>query len=97
MWLSIGSYFGWTMRPVRRRTVATRFGIRHSPSLLSQTAPAALTTVRRPYSFGLTLMLTIFAWRGRIKIEAFRRGQTVADMLRDLLARTFPDPDGGTP
>ena len=28
--------------------------------------------------------------RGRIKVAAFRRGITVADMLRDLLAREFP-------
>ncbi|MPZ37144.1 MAG: hypothetical protein GEU95_03610 [Rhizobiales bacterium] len=28
--------------------------------------------------------------RGRIKVVAFRRGVTVADMLRDLLAREFP-------
>ncbi|MBI1866945.1 MAG: hypothetical protein HYS06_01370 [Methylocystis sp.] len=33
--------------------------------------------------------------RGRIKVIAFRRGVTVADMLRDLLAREFPDDDGG--
>jgi len=33
--------------------------------------------------------------RGRIKITAFQRGQTVADMLRDLLAREFPAIDGG--
>jgi hypothetical protein len=33
--------------------------------------------------------------RGRIKIVAFRRGVTVADMLRDLLARDFPDDNGG--
>jgi hypothetical protein len=33
--------------------------------------------------------------RGRIKIIAFRRGVTVADMLRDLLAREFPRDDGG--
>lgn len=32
--------------------------------------------------------------RGRIKIAAFRRGQTVADMLRGLLEREFPDTDG---
>jgi hypothetical protein len=32
--------------------------------------------------------------RARIKVTAFRRGQTVADMLRDLLAREFPDKDG---
>ena len=32
--------------------------------------------------------------RGRIKIAAFRRGVTVADMLRDLLAREFPPTEG---
>ena len=35
--------------------------------------------------------------RGRIKVAAFRRGVTVADMLRDLLLRTFHETDGGTP
>ena len=37
------------------------------------------------------------ALRGRIKIAAFQRGVTVADMLRDLLAREFPDTDGDRP
>ena len=32
--------------------------------------------------------------RGRIKIAAFRRGVTVADMLRELLAREFPPTQG---
>jgi hypothetical protein len=32
--------------------------------------------------------------RGRIKIAAFRRGVTVADMLRELLAREFPPVEG---
>ncbi|WP_067219094.1 hypothetical protein [Stappia indica] len=35
--------------------------------------------------------------RGRIKIAAFRRGVTVADMLRDLLAREFPPAEGDIP
>ena len=35
--------------------------------------------------------------RGRIKIAAFQRGVTVADMLRELLAREFPPAEGGTP
>jgi hypothetical protein len=35
------------------------------------------------------------ALRARIKITAFQRGQTVADMLRDLLAREFPPTDRG--
>ena len=32
--------------------------------------------------------------RGRIKVAAFRRGITVTDMLRDLLAREFPASEG---
>ena len=35
--------------------------------------------------------------RGRIKIVAFQRGVTVADMLRELLAREFPPTEGDTP
>jgi hypothetical protein len=34
--------------------------------------------------------------RGRIKVAAFQRGLTVADMLRDLLAREFPENEGST-
>jgi len=40
-----------------------------------------------------TARLTIYvtpALRGRIKVAAFQRGITVADMLRELLAREFP-------
>lgn len=32
--------------------------------------------------------------RGRIKVAAFRRGITVADMLRELLTREFPPSEG---
>lgn len=35
--------------------------------------------------------------RGRIKIAAIRCGVTVADMLRELLAREFPDISGDRP
>ena len=34
------------------------------------------------------------ALRGRIKVAAFQRGITVADMLRDLFAREFPADPG---
>lgn len=34
------------------------------------------------------------ALRGRIKVVAFQRGVTVADMLRELLAREFPTDTG---
>ncbi len=46
---------------------------------------------------GFTARLTIDVTpdlRGRIKITAFRRGITVADMLRDLFAREFPPTEG---
>ncbi|HXW71004.1 MAG TPA: hypothetical protein VEK34_06155 [Methylocella sp.] len=46
------------------------------------------------YTARLTIDVTP-ALRGRIKIAAFRRGQTVTGMLRELLAREFPDTNGG--
>ena len=54
------------------------------------------STDRMPHA-GFTARLTIDvtpALRGRIKIAAFHRGLTVADMLRALLDREFPA-DGG--
>ena len=45
------------------------------------------------YSARLTIDVTP-EQRGRIKVTAFNRGLTVADMLRGLLARQFPDSDG---
>lgn len=35
--------------------------------------------------------------RGRIKVAAFRRGVTVADMLRAMLDDAFPDEAGDRP
>lgn len=49
---------------------------------------------------GFTARLTIDITpelRGRIKIIAFQRGVTVADMLRELLAREFSSTPGDTP
>ncbi len=49
---------------------------------------------------GFTARLTIDITpelRGRIKIAAFQRGVTVADMLRDLLEREFPKDEGDLP
>ncbi|BAI96842.1 hypothetical protein Sj15T_13000 [Sphingobium sp. TA15] len=54
---------------------------------------AANSPSREGDAAGFTARLTIDVTpdqRARIKIAAFRRGQTVADMLRDLLAREFP-------
>ncbi|MCF1743076.1 hypothetical protein [Paradevosia shaoguanensis] len=52
---------------------------------------------RAPGATAYTARLTIDvtpALRGRIKIAAFGRGVTVADMLRELLAREFPPTPG---
>ena len=46
-----------------------------------------------PYTARLTIDVTP-ELRGRIKIAAFGRGVTVADMLRELLAREFPATEG---
>jgi hypothetical protein len=61
--------------------------IRTSEPSASATLSASVDTAR------LTVDVTP-ALRGRIKIAAFQRGQTVADMLRELLAREFPEIDG---
>jgi len=45
------------------------------------------------FSARLTVDVTP-ALRGRIKVAAFRRDITVADMLRDLLSREFPADPG---
>jgi hypothetical protein len=46
------------------------------------------------YTARLTIDVTP-ALRGRIKIAAFRQGITVADAVRALLEREFPDNEGG--
>lgn len=58
---------------------------------------AAEAPARDGDTAGFTARLTIDVTpelRGRIKIAAFRRGITVADMLRELLAREFPTTEG---
>lgn len=51
-----------------------------------------------PNSFTARLTIDVTpALRARLKVAAFRRGITVADMLRVLLAREFPDTAGDVP
>ena len=60
--------------------------------------PRTGSILRSVSSDQFTARLTIDvtpALRSRIKVVAFRRGLTVVDMLRALLAREFPD-EGGT-
>jgi hypothetical protein len=75
-----------------KRAFAARPGdtdmwVRTREALSSRESAASLFTAR------LTIDVTPDQ-RGRIKVTAFQRGQTVANMLRELLAREFPDKDG---
>ncbi|MDQ0504218.1 hypothetical protein [Xanthobacter agilis] len=58
--------------------------------------PSARTSDGAAFTARLTIDITT-ELRGRIKIVAFQRGVTVADMLRALLAREFPTTEGDTP
>lgn len=77
-------------RPARR-------GFASRPADPDQWIRAAGASPRNDSATGYTARLTIDVTpdqRGRIKIAAFQRGVTVADMLRDLLAREFPPAEG---
>ena len=56
--------------------------------------PASRDAEPSLYTARLTIDVTP-EQRGRIKVAAFQRGLTVADMLRALFAREFPDNNGG--
>ena len=80
-------------RPLRK-------GFASRPADPEQWVKAADAPSRNGDAAGFTARLTIDVTpdlRGRIKIAAFQRGITVADMLRDLLAREFPDIGGDRP
>jgi hypothetical protein len=75
----------------------TRKGFAARPADPEQWIKAAEAKTSNDVTGGFTARLTIDVTpdlRGRIKIAAFSRGQTVADMLRDLLAREFPSTSG---
>lgn len=57
--------------------------------------PNPTPSTRDLFTARLTIDVTP-ALRARIKITAFQRGVTVADLLRDLLAREFPESDGAS-
>ena len=80
-------------RPARR-------GFASRPADPDQWIRAAGASPRNDSATGYTARLTIDVTpdqRGRIKIAAFQRGITVADMMRDLLAREFPPAEGEHP
>lgn len=59
-------------------------------------APATGKTATEAFTARLTIDITP-ELRGRIKVAAFRRGVTVAVMLRELLALEFPPTEGDQP
>ena len=74
-----------------------RKGFASRPADPDRWIKAAAVPARDGDAAGFTARLTIDVrpeLRGRIKIAAFGRGVTVADMLRDLLAREFPTTEG---
>ncbi|CAI9404988.1 hypothetical protein ANOBCDAF_01142 [Pleomorphomonas sp. T1.2MG-36] len=76
--------------PIRRRFAARPA----DPENWIKAADAPRTDEVARFTARLTIDITP-ALRGRIKIVAFQRGITVADMLRDLLAREFPPTTDG--
>jgi hypothetical protein len=79
-----------------RRPADRAFAARPSDAATWVRTREALSS-REPEASLFTARLTIDVTpeqRARIRVTAFPRGQTVADMLRELLAREFPDQDG---
>ena len=83
-----------------RRASKTSFSARPFDPEAWVRSPDARTELASAYTARLTVDITP-ALRGRIKVAAFQRGLTVADMLRTLLEREFLDGlgtgDGGVP
>ena len=78
-----------------KRGFASRPGDADSWIKASDTPPRS---VNEAAAFTARLPLAVTpALRGRINVAAFRRGATVADMLRELLAREFPADAGELP
>lgn len=76
---------------------STRRPFTARPADPDQWIKAADSAPRAPITAAFTARLTIDVTpelRGRIKIAAFGRGVTVADLLRELLEREFPPTEG---
>ena len=77
-----------------RRAPASPFAARPSAADAWVRAPEPSARPKDAYTARLTIDVTPVL-RGRIKITAFERGITVADMLRMLLEREFGGDDNG--
>ena len=79
---------------MNRRGSASPFAARPGAADAWAKTPETRAATAPAYTARLTIDVTP-ALRGRIKITAFERGITVADMLRALLEREFGERDGG--
>jgi len=74
----------------RRAPIGRRPGADPASTWVRQTDTSELPARASVYTARLTIDVTP-ALRGRIKVVAFRRGLTAADMLRELLEREYPE------
>lgn len=76
-------------QPPKKRGFAARPDVENW--IKTSDAPAPIRSAG--YAARLTIDVTP-ELRGRIKIAAFKKGVTVADMLRALLSREYPEREG---
>lgn len=74
----------------RRASIGRRPGADPASTWVRQADEPEIPAKASIYTARLTIDVTS-ALRGRIKVVAFRRGTTAADMLRKLLEREYPE------
>jgi hypothetical protein len=82
----------------KRVTISTKPTPGHADTWVLQgngVLPNSSTPRAELYTARLTIDVTP-ELRGRIKVQAFQKGMTVAELLRGLLVREFPDDNGVT-
>lgn len=82
------------------RTPRTGFAARPGGAEAWIAGPELASAPATPSANGNSARLTVDVTpelRQRLKFAALKRGMSVADMLRDLLQREYPDGDGGAP
>ena len=77
-------------KPSRRAAIGHRPAADPASAWVHREEGAAALAKATVYSARLTIDVTP-ALRGRIKVIAFQRGVTAADMLRELLEREYPE------
>ncbi|MBP6892896.1 MAG: chromosome partitioning protein ParB [Pseudacidovorax sp.] len=81
---------GGARLPSRRAAIGRRPAADPVTAWVRREQPVAAEAKATVFTARLTIDVTP-ALRGRIKVIAFRRGLTVADMLRELLEGAYPE------